>query len=259
MDSVIGSIQSAFVKGRQIVDSFIIADEVIHSWKKDGKCGLLVKLDFEKAYDSVDHAFLLEVLDRMGFGARWQGWIKWCISSPSMSVLVNDCPTKEFPIEKGLCQGDPLSIFLFNLVVEVLSNDTILFLETKLDYLLNAKRILRCFELVSGLKINFHKSCLVRIGKKLNREEDWTEAFRCASTSLPVTYLGLPLGGNSRREAFWNPVISKVEHRLAPWKSAFISKGDRLVLIKAILTSLPSYFMSVFPIPGVVAKKLENL
>ena len=83
--------------------------------------------------------------------------------------------------------------------------------------------------------------------------------FRCISSLLPVTYLCLPLGGNSSREAFWNPVVSKVEQRLAPWKRAFISKGGRLVLIKAVLYSLPSYFMSVFPIPVVVAKKLEKL
>ena len=60
----------AFAKDRQIVDSFVIAKEVIHTWKKGGNGGLLVKLDFEKAYDSVSHEFLIEVLDRMGFGLR---------------------------------------------------------------------------------------------------------------------------------------------------------------------------------------------
>ncbi|KAK2637401.1 hypothetical protein Ddye_032193 [Dipteronia dyeriana] len=70
---------------------------------------------------------------------------------------------------------------------------------------------------------------------------------------------GLPLGGNSRRESFWNPVVSKVEQRLAPWKGAFISKGGRLVLIKAMLSSLPSYFMTVFPMPTMVARKLEKI
>ncbi|KAK2633911.1 hypothetical protein Ddye_028703 [Dipteronia dyeriana] len=91
----------------------------------------------------------------------------------------------------------------------------ILFLVPNLDYLLNAKRILRCFELVSGLKINFLKSCLVRVGKTRPDEEEWTAALRCSSSSMPVKYLGLPLGGNSSREAFWNPVIHKVEQRLA--------------------------------------------
>ena len=118
------------------------------------------------------------------------------------------------------------------------------------------KGFLRCFELVSGLKINFHKSCLVKIGKKCQGDEVWAHAFRCASSSLPITYLGLPLGGNSSREDLWNQVIKKVEDRLAPWKRGFRSKGDRLVLIKAVLSSLPTYFMFVFGIPVGVAKKI---
>ncbi|KAK3199765.1 hypothetical protein Dsin_023180 [Dipteronia sinensis] len=279
MDSVIGPSQMAFVKGRQIMDSFVISKEIIHSWKKTGKRGLLVKLDFEKAFDSVDHEFLLETLERMGFGLRWRNWIKGCISSPLLSVLVNGCPTKQFSKEKGMRQGDHLSPFLFNLVVEVLScmlnkakqldmlnvvvfgnsavhishlqfaDDTILFLELKLEYLMNAKRILRCFELILGLKINFHKSCLVMVGKRGAQEEDWAGKFWCLSSSFPIKYLGLPLGGNPSREAFWNPVVNKVEQRLASWKRGFISKRGRLVLTKAVLSSLPSYFMSVFSIP----------
>ncbi|KAK0603038.1 hypothetical protein LWI29_000757 [Acer saccharum] len=102
MDKVISPNHMAFVKGRQIMDSFVIANKVIYSWKNDGKGGLLVKLDFEKAYDSVDHSFLLEVFKKMGFGAKWIDWIKWCISSPSLLILVNGCPTKEFSIERGL-------------------------------------------------------------------------------------------------------------------------------------------------------------
>ncbi|KAK3188936.1 hypothetical protein Dsin_028497 [Dipteronia sinensis] len=163
-----------------------------------------------------------------------------------MSVLINGSPSKQFPIGRGLRQDDPMSPFLFNLVVEIPSGMLVQARELGLirgSIFECNKRILRCFRLVCGLKINFHKSCLVRIGKKRCSEEDWAAAFRCASASLPVTYLGLPLGGNSKRESFWNPVVSKVEHRLAPWKRAFISKGGRLVLIKAVLSSLPSYFM----------------
>ncbi|KAK3205558.1 hypothetical protein Dsin_019604 [Dipteronia sinensis] len=58
----------------------------------------------------------------MGFGMRWCNWIKWCISSPSLSVLVNGGPTKQFSMDIGLRQGDPLSPFLFNIAVEVLSS-----------------------------------------------------------------------------------------------------------------------------------------
>ncbi|KAK2656798.1 hypothetical protein Ddye_009850 [Dipteronia dyeriana] len=89
MASIIGESQMAFVKNRQILDSFVIAEEVIHKWRKVGESGLLVKLDFEKVYDSVDHSFFEEMLVKMGFGSKWRNWIKGCISTATMSILVN--------------------------------------------------------------------------------------------------------------------------------------------------------------------------
>ncbi|KAK2659168.1 hypothetical protein Ddye_005701 [Dipteronia dyeriana] len=95
MNSIISETQMAFIKGRQIVDSFIIAEEIVHNWKRDKVGGLLVKLDFEKAYDSIDHSFLDDMILGMGFGVRWRGWIRDCISSLSMSALVNSSPTTQ--------------------------------------------------------------------------------------------------------------------------------------------------------------------
>ncbi|KAK3212282.1 hypothetical protein Dsin_016988 [Dipteronia sinensis] len=84
--------------------------------KSDVEGGILVKLEFEKTYDSVDHDFLDSMMEDIGFGLRWRKWIKDCISTPLLSVLVNGSPTPQFGLE-----GDPLFPFLFNLVVEGLS------------------------------------------------------------------------------------------------------------------------------------------
>ncbi|KAK3198720.1 hypothetical protein Dsin_022135 [Dipteronia sinensis] len=93
-------------------------EEIIHHWKKDKNGGLLVKLDFEKAYDSVDHGFLDFMMSEMGFGLKWRQWMGNCITSPSLSVLVNSYPTEQLRLEKDLPQGDPLSLFLFNIAIE---------------------------------------------------------------------------------------------------------------------------------------------
>ena len=83
--------------------------------------------------------------------------------------------------------------------------------------------------------------------------------MRCRKASLPITYLGLPLRANPGSKCLWNPVVQKIEQRLAPWKMKFLSKGGKLVLIKAALSSVPTYFMSVFKMPVGIANKIEKL
>ena len=192
-----------------------------------------MKLDFEKAYDSVDHGFLDSMLENIGVSDYWRGWIRHCISSPLLSVLVNGSPTPQFGLEIGLRQGDPLSPFLFNIVVEGLSglilkavdkglvqgedfggaevnishlqfaDNTILFIKPKVDYLINVRRILWVFKLTSGLKINFHKFSVVRLSKKKVWDHDWAAMLRCQAGALPLSYLGLPLGSKPQSKNCW--------------------------------------------------------
>ncbi|KAK3190291.1 hypothetical protein Dsin_029852 [Dipteronia sinensis] len=108
-----------------------------------------------------------------------------------------------------------------------LGNDTMLFIQPKEEYLLNARRTLRCFEMASELKLNFKKSCVVRVGREGDREVEWATIFRSAKGSLPILYLGLPLGGRPSSKIFWADLVRRVEGRLAPWKKIFLNKGAK--------------------------------
>ena len=119
---MVSSSQNAFVEGRQILDATLVANEVIDSVLKRKESGVLCKLDLKKAYDWINWDFLLSVMQRMGFGEKWIGWIRWCISTASFSVLVNGSPTGFFRSSRGLRQGDPLSPYLFVLGMEALSS-----------------------------------------------------------------------------------------------------------------------------------------
>jgi hypothetical protein len=68
-------------------------------------------------------------------------------------------------------------------------------------------------------------------------------------SSLPMKYLGLPLGALYRAKSIWDGIVEKIEHHLAGWKKLYLSKGSRLTLLKHTLSNLLIYYLSLFPHP----------
>ncbi|GJX30847.1 RNA-directed DNA polymerase, eukaryota [Tanacetum coccineum] len=168
ISSIIGHNQSAFIAKRQIMDGCLIANEIVCIASiKDHKL-LLFKVDFEKAFDSVNWKFLMDIKEQMGFSRKWRKWIISCISSASISVLINGSPLKEFVIEKGLRQGDPLSLFLVSFGRQGASSNA-----------KNLMLILRYFEVTSGIKINLAKSRIFGIRVSLEDVEVGFKESQC--------------------------------------------------------------------------------
>ena len=106
LGSLLSPSQNAFIQGRQIQDSVLIANESLDSRQKSGVQGLICKLDLKKAHDHVNWNFLIYLMERCGFGAKWRNWIRFFISSVCFSVLINGTPCGFFPSSRGLRQGD---------------------------------------------------------------------------------------------------------------------------------------------------------
>ena len=289
LPTIIDERQSTFIDGRQLLHSVIVANEVLEEAKRGQKPCLMFKVDFERAYDAVSWDFLSYMMSRMGFCNKWICWIQACLKSASKSVLVNGSPTAEFTPYRGLRQGDPLEPLLFNIVAEGLTgfmrkevneklfseflvgkdnipvsilqyvDDTVFFGEPTMQNVKVIKTILRGFELVSGLKINFAKSYFGAVGKSDQWVREAAGFLNCRILLLPFTYLGIPVGANPKRGQLWDPVIRKCERKLARWKQRHLSFGGRVTLIHSTLFSIPIYCLSFFRLPGKVAEKLIRI
>ena len=92
LPAIISPFQSAFLSGRHMSDSIVMAEEIVAAWRRDGTPGFLWKVDFSKAYDSLDWLFLWNVLRRCGFPETWVHWVKQCVTTSTFAVLVNGHP-----------------------------------------------------------------------------------------------------------------------------------------------------------------------
>ncbi|CAL0333597.1 unnamed protein product [Lupinus luteus] len=290
LHSVISENQTALLKGRYIMDGVVIGNEIIDRARKNNGHGCFIfKVDFEKAYDSVNWSFLLYMMERMGFCFKWRNWIKSCLQSSCVSVLVNGSPTLEFNLAKGLRQGDPIAPFLFLIVAEGLAgimrsavaknlfsgylvgkdkvmvshlhyaDDTLLIGENSDKNIETLKCILHCFELSSGLKINFSKSSFISVKSEEGFVQSAVHKLFCAVGSVPFKFLGIHVGANPKRLATWSPIIHSFKKKLSFWQQKLISFGGRVTLLNSVLSSLPIYFFSFFKAPVSVIKELVKI
>ncbi|XP_058759055.1 uncharacterized protein LOC131632268 [Vicia villosa] len=257
----------------------IISYNIRDDAKRQRREALLFKADFEKAFDTVDWKFLDYMMEKMGFSEKWRNWISECLRTSKISVLVNGSPTEEFSAGRELRQGDPLSPFLFMLAAEGFNlmmvssvqrnlfdsyefgngevkvshiqyaDDTIVMGRKSWKNVLAIKSTLQLFELVSGLKVNFHKSSLIGINVSLDWLEEAASVLNCKVGNTQFKYLGLAVGCNHRRKGIWKLVIDIVRNRLTSWNNNQLSIGGRIVLLKSVLLSLPVYYLSFFKAP----------
>nr|GEX01688.1 RNA-directed DNA polymerase, eukaryota, reverse transcriptase zinc-binding domain protein [Tanacetum cinerariifolium] len=240
---------------------------------------MILKVDFDKAYDSVRWDYLDEVLKKFGFGDKWRVWIKSCLSSSRGSILVNGCPTKEFQFIKALNREiDPLSPFLFLLIMESLhlsfqqvvneglfkgvsigsslhvshlfyADDVVFMGQLSDSNILTIVHALDCFFQAYGLRINMHKSKLKGIAVDVDKVNRAAKTIGCLTFKTPFSYLGIKVGGLMSRISSWDEIVNKLLSRLSRWKLKTLSIGGRLTLLKSVLGSTPIYYMSLFKVP----------
>ncbi|XP_028052395.1 uncharacterized protein LOC114256899 [Camellia sinensis] len=161
--------------------------------------------------------------------------------------------------EKGLFQGAIVGSQELSVSHLQFADNTIIFCERDLEEVKNLKGVLRCFEVMSGLKINYHKSVVCGVGFQKEQTKKFAQTLNCLTKRMPFNFLGLPLGANPRRKNIWVPVVEKVKKKLSSWKRKLLSFTDRLSLVKSILSNLPIDFLSLFRMPKGVVRSIVKL
>lgn len=123
----------------------------------------------------------------------------------------------------------------------------------------NLSRILRCFNVVSGLKVNFSKSKVFGPGVSEGDIARGATILGCEVSSIPFKYLGVPVGANMNLKKNWKPIIDRFNSKLSSWKARSLSFGGRTTLINYVLGNLPTYYLSLFKAPAGVIDQLESL
>jgi hypothetical protein len=234
-DKLINIAQTAFLKGRNILTGIMCLHEIVHETKKRNEVGVILKLDFEKAYDKVNWNILFEYMQMRGFCEQWRKWIAQVVTGGTVSIKVNDKIGSYIKSYKGVRQGDPLSPILFNFAADCLTkmvenaqekklftglishimpngvailqyaDDTIVFLKHDVEGARNLKLLLYMYEMMAGLKINFNKSEILVINDDSNWGEVYADIFNCQIGTFPIKYLGVPVSPSRLPVRDWSP------------------------------------------------------
>ena len=124
------------------------------------------------------------------------------------------------------------------------ADDTILFCDASREQILSIRLVLTCFQAFTGLKVNVEKSEIIPMGEVSNIQS-LANILQCRVGSLPMKTA--------------SQILERMEKKLLDWKRLYLSNGGRLTLLKSTLSSLPTYYISLFTIPNVVVTRLERI
>ncbi|XP_039066509.1 uncharacterized protein LOC120212171 [Hibiscus syriacus] len=253
--------QTAFVRGRSIIDNTLLAQELVKGYGRKNispRCAL--KVDLQKAFDSLNWDFISSILRAIGLPPIFTKWIETCFKEARYSISFNGSLIGYFKGQRGIRQGDPLSPILFVIAMNTLSK--ILNLAAargNLDSIAEVTSVLNHFYVLSGLNLNVNKTEFYTAGIPDRTLDSIKSVTSFKQGFLPVRYLGVPLVTRKLTEKDCLPLYDNIIRRLHHWSGKILSYAGRLELIKTVLYNVVNFWNRQFILPQKVINRLEQL
>ncbi|KAL3628348.1 hypothetical protein CASFOL_027394 [Castilleja foliolosa] len=259
--------------------------------KRRGPLGYMaIKIDLTIAFDRVEWRLLFVIMKQFGFCDSFINWISECLTTSSLSFILNGSPFGNFKPSRGIRQGDPLSPFLFVIYIELLSrllareeslnnfkgikisrtapsishllyaDDLVIFCRATLEDALCINRILSSFSSWSSQLPNKEKSQIhFSSNTDFSIRNDIINLLGFKSCDHKSKHLGLYFCKPSSRKEAFKDTLDKVTSKLSNWKAKTLSQAGRSVMVKAVVHALPNYVMSTALLPINICNKLDAI
>jgi exonuclease III len=287
LPTLVSDDQTGFMSGRYMGDNLRLIYDTIAYLDEQNLPGLLLNIDFEKAFDSLDWSFMFKVLRAFGFGEDICRWISTFYNNIKSAVIINGTISPWFSVNRGCRQGDPISPYLFIICVEVLGIMTRENAEIKgivinqeehklsqyaddTEFLLDGNRrsfeacveTINRFSLRSGLFMNNRKTSAIWLGSRKNSQVRYLQHMGMEWNPDRFKILGVWFTNDLSDCVVLNfrEKYEEIRRTILLWTKRSITPVGRVAILKSLILSKLTHLWLLLPNPpGYFTKNLQKL
>ena len=273
--------QTAYIRNRFIGCNIRIISDIIEHANLFDLPGIILCLDFEKAFDSLDWNFMFKILEKFNFGNNFIRWIKILYTDPKITIKNNGWLSRDISLSRGVRQGCPISALLFILAVEILAtsinenanikgytignreikivqhaDDSTLLLRDK-NSIKIAIQSINEFTKITGLKLNINKTEGIWTGSLKNSEKEYNDICFNKET---IKCLGIHIGNDQSKckEKNWESKLKNFEKIIESWKSRKLTLFGKVQIINSLAISQLVYNFTILSTPEDIIKRIQT-